>query len=201
MKVQDALDHPNWQMGKKITVDCATMVNKGLEVMEAHHLFGFDYDEIKTVIHKESIIHSMVEFNDNSVSALMYNPSMASPISYALYGKAQDCDLVPMDFTKVGALSFKEMDYKRYPMIKLAYVVGKAGGFMPTIYNASNEIAVSLFLNGKISFLDIEDIITRAVNNKDKYLEKLENKDFTIDNILMLDRIVKEDIIKMSKEK
>ena len=201
VKVLDALDHPNWQMGKKITIDCATMVNKGLEVMEAHHLFGFDYDHIKTVIHKESIIHSMVEFNDNSVSALMYNPSMASPISYALYNDARNCGLLELDFDELSSLSFKKMDYHRYPMIELAYVVGKAGGFMPTIYNASNEIAVKLFLDGVITFLDIENIITKGVNNKDKYLKKLENNDFNIDNILLLDKIVKEDIEITYKEK
>ncbi len=194
VSVRDALCHPNWQMGMKITVDCATMVNKGLEVMEAHHLFGFDYDKIKTVIHKESIIHSMVEFNDNSVSALMYNPSMTLPISYALFNEPVDSLVKELDFEEVSSLTFRKMDYSRYPMIELAYKVGKMGGFMPTIYNASNEIAVSLFLNEKINFLEIEDIIKNAINNKDYYLNKLGNLDFNIDNILLLDKIVKEDI-------
>ena len=192
--IDDALNHPNWNMGKKITVDCATMVNKGLEVMEAHHLFGFSYDMIKTVIHKESIIHSMVEFKDNSISALMYNPSMISPIAYALLGEAKFSGIEEIDFSKIASLTFKEMDYNRYPMIKLAYEVGFQGGFMPTIYNASNEIAVSLFLDKKINFLEIEEIISDAVNNKDNYLRKLNNLDFNIDNILLLDKIVKEDI-------
>ena len=192
--IDDALNHPNWSMGKKITVDCATMVNKGLEVMEAHHLFGFGYDKIKTVIHKESIIHSMVEFMDNSVSALMYNPSMTSPISYALLGDAKNCGIEKIDFSKITSLSFKEMSYERYPMLKLAYEVGKEGGFLPTIYNASNEIAVELFLDKKIRFLDIEEIISNAVNNKDNYLRKLGSLDFNIDNILLLDEIVKVDI-------
>ena len=192
--ISGALDHPNWQMGKKITVDCATMVNKGLEVMEAHHLFGFPYDQIKTIIHKESIIHSMVEFTDNSVSALMYNPSMLSPISYAIFGETMECGLKKLDFENMSSLTFKKMDYDRYPMIKLAYQVGKEGGFLPTIYNASNEIAVSLFLDNKIKFLDIEKLITKAVNNKNEYLKKLDNLTFNVDNILELDRIVKEDI-------
>ena len=192
--IDDALNHPNWSMGKKITVDCATMVNKGLEVMEAHHLFGFGYDKIKTVIHKESIIHSMVEFMDNSVSALMYNPSMTSPISYALLGDAKYCGIEKIDFSKITSLSFKEMSYERYPMLKLAYEVGKEGGFLPTIYNAGNEIAVELFLDNKIKFLDIEEIISNAVNNKDNYLRKLGSLDFNIDNILLLDEIVKVDI-------
>lgn len=192
--IDDALNHPNWNMGKKITVDCATMVNKGLEVMEAHHLFGFNYDQIKTVIHKESIIHSMVEFMDNSVSALMYNPSMISPISYALLGEAKYSGIEELDFSKITNLSFKEMSYARYPMLELAYSVGKAGGFIPTIYNASNEIAVELFLDKKIKFLEIEKIISDAVNEKDNYLRKLNNLDFNIDNILLLDKIVKADI-------
>ena len=192
--LNDALDHPNWQMGRKITVDCATMVNKGLEVMEAHHLFGFPYKNIKTIIHKESIIHSMVEFTDNSVSALMYNPSMLSPISYAILGETEPCGLKELDFEKLSSLTFRKMDYERYPMIAKAYEVGKEGGFMPTIYNASNEIAVELFLNNKIKFLDIEEIIIEAINNKEKYLNELKNTMFNIDNILLLDKIVKEDI-------
>lgn len=192
--IADALAHPNWQMGRKITVDCATMVNKGLEVMEAHHLFDFPYENINTVIHKESIIHSMVEFTDNSVSALMYNPSMLSPISYALLGDTYECGLEELDFAKLSSLTFKKMDYERYPMIKLAYKVGIKGGFYPTIYNASNEAAVELFLDNKIKFLDIEVIINKAINDYDKYLKKLSNYDFSIDNILLLDKIVKEDV-------
>ena len=192
--IDDALDHPNWQMGRKITVDCASMVNKGLEVMEAHHLFNMDYDHIKTIVHKESIIHSMVEFTDNSVSSLMYNPSMLSPISYALLGETEECGLKELSFEDVSTLTFRKMDYQRYPMIELAYKVGKAGGFYPTIYNASNEVAVELFLNNKIKFLDIETIISNAVNNYDNYLKKLENRDFNIENILLLDKIVKEDV-------
>ena len=197
--IDDALDHPNWQMGKKITVDCASMVNKGLEVMEAHHLFGFDYDHIKTIIHKESIIHSMVEFTDNSVSALMYNPSMLSPISYALLGKTEECGLKELHFEELTGLTFRKMDYERYPMIELAYVVGKKGGFYPTIYNASNEVAVDLFLKNKIKFLDIEKIIRDAVNNYDYYLNKLGDDSFNIDNILLLDRIVKDDVLAKSE--
>ena len=135
----------------------------------------------------------MVEFNDNSVSALMYNPSMTLPISYALFNEPVDSLVTELDFEKVSSLTFKKMDYSRYPMIELAYSVGKMGGFMPTIYNASNEIAVSLFLNEKINFLEIEDIIKEAVSNKDYYLNKLDNLDFNIDNILLLDKIVKED--------
>lgn len=192
--VDDALLHPNWQMGKKITVDCATMVNKGLEVMEAHHLFGFDYDKIDTVIHKESIIHSMVEYKDNSVGAVMYNPSMLVPISYALLKGFEEVNIPKIDFNNLSKLTFNKMDEERYPMIKLAYFVGRKGGFYPTVYNASNEKAVSLFLDNKIKFLEIEDIITKAINNIDFYINKLENKDFTIDNILKLDKIVKDSI-------
>lgn len=192
--IDDALLHPNWQMGKKITVDCATMVNKGLEVMEAHHLFGFSYDKIETVIHKESIIHSMVEYIDNSVGAVMYNPSMLVPISYALLKGFDGVEIPKIDFNNLNKLTFNKMDEERYPMIKLAYFVGRKGGFYPTVYNASNEKAVSLFLDNKIKFLEIEDIITKAINNIDFYINKLENKDFTIDNILKLDKIVKDSI-------
>lgn len=196
VKAVDALNHPNWQMGRKITVDCATMVNKGLEVMEAHHLFGISYDNIKTIIHKESIIHSMVEFSDNSVSALMYNPSMLSPISYAILGRIEECEVKELSFEDIHSLSFEKMDYERYPMISLAYKVGRLGGFYPTIYNAANEGAVELFLDNKIKFLDIEKIISDAVNNYANYLNKLDNHVFNIENILLLDKIVKEDVRK-----
>jgi 1-deoxy-D-xylulose-5-phosphate reductoisomerase len=165
--IEDALNHPNWSMGKKITVDCATMVNKGLEVIEAHFLFNIPYDKIKTIIHKESIIHSMVEYNDHSVIAQMSNPDMRIPIQYALtFPQKLDYNLSPkLDLVKISSLSFKEMDFNRYPCLKLAYEVGKKGGILPTVYNASNEEAVKLFIDGKIKFLEIEQIITEAVRN------------------------------------
>jgi len=195
--IDDALNHPNWSMGAKITVDCATMVNKGLEVMEAHHLFGLDYDMIDTIVHPESIIHSMVEYNDKSVLALMYQPTMLNPIQHALLGNAEELNLPSVDFEKLGSLTFRKMDYERYPMIKLAYKVGKMGGIMPLVYNASNEIAVKLFLDGKIKFLEIENIITNAVN---KYTSKnnfyINNElEFTIENLLRLDKMIRKEVL------
>ena len=189
--ITDALNHPNWSMGSKITVDCATMVNKGLEVMEAHHLFDMPYDKITTVIHKESIIHSMVEYNDNSVRAVMYNPSMIIPIQNALFGFVSKPLVKEIDFVKIGSLTFKEMDYDRYPMIKLAYEVGRLGGFYPVVYNAANEKAVELFIKGKIKFLEIEDIINNCIS---RFKKSNYNKEFTIENIIALDKMIKESI-------
>lgn len=195
--IEDALNHPNWSMGAKITVDCATMVNKGLEVMEAHHLFGLDYDMIDTIVHPESIIHSMVEYNDKSILALMYQPTMLNPIQHALLGKAEQLELPSVDFETLGSLTFRKMDYKRYPMIELAYKVGRMGGIMPLVYNASNEIAVKLFLDGKIKFLEIETIITKAVNKYESENSKYINDEslLTIDNLLEIDLKVRKEIL------
>lgn len=164
--IDDALKHPNWSMGKKITVDCATMVNKGLEVIEAHFLFNVDYDNIETIIHKESIIHSMVEFKDKTIIAQMGKPDMRVPIQYAItYPNKRDYKLdESLNLNKLFNLSLKQMDFERYPLLKLAYNVGKLGGVMPTVYNASNEEAVKLFINKKIKFLEIETIIIDAVS-------------------------------------
>lgn len=190
--IEDALKHPNWLMGPKITVDCATMVNKGLEVIEAHYLFDMPYDNIKTVIHRESIIHSMVEFKDRSVIAQMSIPDMRIPIQYALtYPEKLAYDLSPrIDFDTLGQLSFQKMDFERYPCLKLAYEVGKMGGIMPTIFNASNEEAVNLFIKKKISFLDIETIIFDSVKNAKNIIQP------TIDDIIKIEQSVREDIRK-----
>lgn len=187
--IDDALKHPNWNMGKKITVDCATMVNKGLEVMEAHFLFGFDYDHIDTILHYESIVHSMVKFKDGSILAQMGKPDMRLPIQYAItYPKREEFKLdSPLDLTKVS-LSFNEMDFNRYPMLSLAYKVGKAGGIMPTVYNSANEASVSLFINKKIKFLDIEKIIFIMCDKY--YLSNI--KDYDIEYIINLDKEIKE---------
>ncbi len=194
--VKEALNHPNWSMGKKITIDSATMVNKGLEVIEAHYLFNIDYDRIETIIHPESIIHSMVEYKDNSVGAVLYSPSMIIPIQEAILGKLSKTDVPKLDFAKLRTLNFKEMNYERFPMIKLAYEVGKKGGLYPTVYNASNEIAVELFLEEKISFLEIENIISNAVNEFDN--SKFENG-YTIEDIINTDIAIKERIKEVYK--
>ena len=154
--VADALKHPNWSMGRKITVDSATLMNKGLEVIEAHFLFGLDYDDIEIVIHPQSIIHSLIELQDTSVLAQLGWPDMRLPILYTLswpdriYTNWERLDLV-----KAGNLTFREPDHEKYPCMQLAYAVGRAGGSMPAVLNAANEQAVALFLDEKIRFLDI----------------------------------------------
>ncbi|MDZ8260930.1 1-deoxy-D-xylulose-5-phosphate reductoisomerase [Nostoc sp. ChiQUE01b] len=154
--VADALKHPNWSMGRKITVDSATLMNKGLEVIEAHFLFGLDYDDIEIVIHPQSIIHSLIELQDTSVLAQLGWPDMRLPLLYALswpdriYTNWERLDLV-----KAGNFTFREPDHQKYPCMQLAYAVGKAGGSMPAVLNAANEQAVALFLDEKIRFLDI----------------------------------------------
>ncbi|RED66064.1 1-deoxy-D-xylulose-5-phosphate reductoisomerase [Cohnella lupini] len=163
--VEDALKHPNWSMGAKITIDSATMVNKGLEVIEAHWLFGLAYDRIDVVLHPESIVHSMVEFVDTSVMAQLGNPDMRVPIQYALtYPERKASPASPLDLLKQGTLHFSPMDFDRYPCIRLAYEAGRAGGTSPTVFSAANEIAVARFLQGEISFLAIEAIIEKVLS-------------------------------------
>ncbi|MGG1616875.1 1-deoxy-D-xylulose-5-phosphate reductoisomerase [Paenibacillus sp. NRS-1782] len=162
--VEDALKHPNWSMGAKITIDSATMVNKGLEVIEAHWLFGLDYEQIHVLLHPESIIHSYVEFVDTSIVAQLGNPDMRVPIQYALtYPKRMKSPAKPLSLAEVGQLHFKEMDFNRFPCLRLAFECGKMGGTAPTAFNAANEIAVARFLRGEISFLHIEAVIERVL--------------------------------------
>jgi len=162
--VEEALRHPNWSMGAKITIDSATMVNKGLEVIEAHWLFGLDYDRIDVVIHPESIIHSMVEYADTSIIAQLGNPDMRVPIQYALtYPDRMAGPFRPLDLVGAGALHFRPMDTERYPSVRMAYEAGRIGGTMPTVFSAANEVAVDRFLRGDIKFLQIEDIIASVM--------------------------------------
>lgn len=163
--VEQALNHPNWSMGAKITIDSATMMNKGLEVIEAHWLFDIPYDQISVLMHKESIIHSMVEFHDGSIIAQLGTPDMRVPISYALMhpDRLQNASKGRLDLAKIATLHFQEMSFERFPCLRYAYEAGKAGGTMPTVLNAANEVAVDLFLKGKISFLDIESLVYRAM--------------------------------------
>ncbi len=163
--VEEALRHPNWSMGAKITIDSATMVNKGLEVIEAHWLFNMDYDHIEVILHPESVIHSMVEFRDHSVMAQLGTPDMRIPIQYALtYPHRKPTPAEPLRLTEIGRLNFRTMDMERYPCLAMAYESGRAGGTAPTVYSAANEAAVALFLQGKIEFLEIEDRIARALD-------------------------------------
>ncbi|WP_314586185.1 1-deoxy-D-xylulose-5-phosphate reductoisomerase [Paenibacillus terrigena] len=163
--VEEALNHPNWSMGAKITIDSATMVNKGLEVIEAHWLFDLPYEQIDVLIHPESIIHSFVEFNDSSIIAQMGNPDMRVPIQYALtYPERIASPAASLDLARIGKLHFREMDYVRYPCLRMAFECGKIGGTAPTVFNAANEVAVARFLRGEISFLQIEDVIASALD-------------------------------------
>lgn len=163
----DALNHPNWSMGAKITIDSATMMNKGLEVIEAHWLFALPYNRISVLLHRESIIHSMVEFHDTSIMAQLGTPDMKVPIQYALTYP----DRLPLisgkrlNLAEVGRLHFSEMDFSRFRCLKFAFDAGRAGGTMPTVMNAANEEAVAAFLNDRITFLQIEDLIERAMQS------------------------------------
>ncbi|RXK18989.1 1-deoxy-D-xylulose-5-phosphate reductoisomerase [Macrococcus sp. DPC7161] len=185
--LEDALNHPNWSMGKKITIDSATMMNKGLEVIEAKWLFDLPIEKIETVLHQESIIHSMVEFNDTSVIAQLGTPDMRMPIQYAFtYPDRLPRQAERLNLGQIGQLNFKPMDYERFKCLKFAYDAIKIGGTMPVVMNAVNEIAVSMFLNGEISFLDIETLIEREM----KAHEVIMNPD--LDTILAVDKQYKE---------
>ncbi len=164
--VAEALNHPNWSMGAKITIDSATMFNKGLEVIEAYHLFGIDYDDIEVLVHRQSIIHSMVEYNDYSVIAQLGTPDMRLPIQYALTypNRLPIKNSERLNLAQVSKLDFKAIDYERYPAVKLAYEAGRIGGSMPTVLNAANEVAVALFLAEKIKFIEIETIVKTAMD-------------------------------------
>lgn len=166
--VSMALAHPNWSMGKKITVDSATLMNKGLEVIEARWLFGLDYDRIRVVIHPQSIIHSMVEFRDGSVMAQLGLPDMRLPIQYALTYPDRLPGSVPrLDPAKIGALTFEPPDTGRFPLLDLAYRVGGRGGTLPAVMNAANEVAVELFLAGRIKFTAIYRVVEEVVGRHD----------------------------------
>jgi 1-deoxy-D-xylulose-5-phosphate reductoisomerase len=165
--VEDALKHPNWSMGSKITIDSATMMNKGLEVIEAHWLFNIPYDQIDVLLHKESIVHSLVEFGDRSVIAQLGTPDMRVPIQYALTYPTR----LPLQATKqlqlweIGALHFQQMDFGRFRCLQFAYEAGRTGGSLPAVMNAANEAAVAAFLQGKIGFLTIEELIEKAMHH------------------------------------
>lgn len=181
--VEQTLNHPNWSMGKRITVDSATMVNKGFEVIEAHYLFDLPYDQIDVVLHKQSIVHSMVEYNDNAIMAQLGSADMRLPIQYALMYPDRLClkEDKPLDMTKTLQLDFKEMDFVRYPMLKLAYEIGRKEGNLGAVFNGADEQAVELFLEKKISFLSIEEAIQYAINTVEYIatpsLEQLESSD------------------------
>lgn len=163
----DALNHPNWSMGAKITIDSATMMNKGLEVIEAHWLFSLPYERISVLLHRESIIHSMVEFHDTSIMAQLGTPDMKVPIQYALTypDRAPLLSGKRLNLSEIGKLHFQEMDLERFRCLRFAFEAGKAGGTMPAVMNAANEAAVAAFLEDRITFLQIEDLIEKAMDN------------------------------------
>ena len=165
--VSEALKHPKWSMGKKITIDSSTLVNKGLEVIEAHELFGIDYDRIKVAVHPQSIVHSLVEYKDNAMVAQLGATDMKLPIQLAFtYPKREESTaLEKLDLMKVGNLTFEEPDMETFKGLPLAYRAGKTGGTMPVVFNAANEVAVELFMKEKIKFLEIYDVIEKAMDN------------------------------------
>ncbi|MBP3722149.1 MAG: 1-deoxy-D-xylulose-5-phosphate reductoisomerase, partial [Selenomonadaceae bacterium] len=162
--VNDVLAHPTWNMGAKITVDSATLVNKGFEAIEAKWLYDVDFDKIEVVVHPESVIHSMVEFTDGAIMAELGMPDMRIPIQYALsYPKRIVSDFPRLDFFKLQSLHFEKPDMKTFKGLKLAIEAGKTGGSAPCVFNAANEVAVDAFLNNKISFLNIYSIIEKTL--------------------------------------
>ena len=164
IQVEDALKHPNWAMGQKITIDSSTMVNKGLEVMEARWLFGVGMDQVQVVVQPQSVIHSMVEFEDGAVMAQLGTPDMKLPIQYALcYPERRPLPGDRLDFWKLKDIRFEEPDFENFRGLALAYQAGRTGGSLPTVFNAANERAVSMFLNRKIGYLTIVDIIEGAM--------------------------------------
>jgi 1-deoxy-D-xylulose-5-phosphate reductoisomerase len=187
IQVEDALKHPNWSMGRKITIDSSTMVNKGLEVMEAKWLFGVDLDRIQVVVHPQSVIHSAVEYDDGAVIAQLGTPDMRIPIQYALYyPERRELSGTRLDLFKLRQLTFEEPDLDTFTGLKLAYKAVERGGNIPTAYNAANEKAVALFLDHKIKYLEITDIIEQSM----EHVSYIDNP--SIDEILDTEQAVYE---------
>ncbi|URZ00720.1 1-deoxy-D-xylulose-5-phosphate reductoisomerase [Clostridium felsineum] len=164
--LSDALNHPKWNMGKKITIDSATLMNKGLEVIEAHWLFKVNYEKIQVLVHPQSIVHSMVQYKDGSVIAQLGPTDMRLPIQYALnYPVRKEAIATPIDFFSIPNLHFEKPDMETFKCLKFAYEAGKSGGIMPAVLNSANEYAVDLFLNSKIKFTKIQELIEDALNH------------------------------------
>lgn len=190
--LEEALNHPNWSMGKKITIDSATLMNKGLEVIEAHWLFDCDYDNIQVVVHPQSIIHSMVEYKDGAIIAELGSADMRLPIQYALnYTKRKKEVAKSIDFYEISKLTFEKPDMDTFKCLKIAFEVGKKGGLFPTVLNGANEVAVQLFLDRKIKFLEIAEIIENTI----KEFQDECKKELNLDNIIALDKKVRDYVI------
>ncbi len=188
----DALKHPTWNMGGKITIDCASLMNKGLEVIEARWLYDMPYDKIDVVVHPQSIIHSMVRYNDNSVIAQLGVPSMKLPIQYALTFPTRVKSCVPqLDLAKIGTLTFEAPDTERFPCLALAYEAGRTGGTLPAVMNAANEAAVALFFKGKISFNGISRVVSSAMD-KHKTIIKPSAEDILAVSKEVYDKVLKD---------
>ncbi len=186
----EALSHPNWKMGSKITIDSATMMNKGFEVIEAHYLFDVPYEKIDTVLHRQSIVHSMVEFNDGTIKAEIGTSDMHTPISYALrYPSHNSLESDNLNLFGLN-LTFEELSKKRYPCLAYAYLAAQKGSIYLAVLNAANEAAVALFLHDKIKFLEIENIIYSEISK-----ESYKNIPYNLDNVLSLSKKIMEDII------
>ena len=194
--VEETLHHPRWNMGKKITIDSATLMNKGLEVIEAHHLFDMPYDKIQVVVHPQSIVHSAVEYVDGSVIAQLGFPTMHIPIQYALTypNRFEGIETRNFDFIKAARLDFDAPDFEKFPCLKLAFEAGKAGGTMPVVMNAANEEAVFAFLNEKISLWNIYEITNFMVNS----YENIENP--SIEQIFETDERVRNSVRNLIKD-
>jgi len=191
---EQACAHPNWVMGRKISVDSATMMNKGLEVIEAHHLFGVPAEQIKVLIHPQSVVHSMVRYIDGSVIAQLGQPDMKTPIAYGLGWPLRiDAGVKELDFTAAHDLSFEPVDLKRFPCLSLSYQALSAGGLAPTILNAANEVAVDSFLKNEIRFTQISELVERVMNQT-KVSDKL-----SLDSILEADKIARQDALRIVK--
>ena len=186
---KDALKHPNWDMGAKITIDSATMMNKGLEVIEAHYLFGLDYDDIHVVVHPKSIVHSFVETIDGAIFAHLGRPDMRYPIQYALsYPNRLETPWEQASLTDLSGLEFFDPDLNRFPLLKMAYDCGRQGGVSPIVFNAANEVAVAQFLNHAIGFTEISVFIERML---DQFSAETVS---TIEDVIALDLRVKQSV-------
>ena len=183
----DALKHPKWNMGKKITIDSSTLMNKGLEIIEAHHLFNMPYENIKVVIHPQSIVHSAIEHLDGSIIAQLGLPSMHIPIQYALLypERIQGIETDSFDFAKIAQLTFEEPDYKKFPALQLAFEAGKQGCTYPCVLNAANEESVMAFLDNKIKLIHIVSIVEKLLN------EHTPIKNASLDDIITLDEKIR----------
>ena len=189
ISVAEALNHPNWSMGRKITIDSSTLMNKGLEVIEAHWLFNCDYDNIQVVVHPQSIVHSMVEYVDNSIIAQLGSADMRLPIQYALnYEDRKEAVSNGIDFYEISKLTFEKPDMDTFKCLKLAFEAGKHGKLMPTILNGANEEVVQLFLDEKIEYLSIGDIIEQCM----EHFKEEAKGEVTLENVISLDQKVKE---------